>query len=153
MGRHAAASNRAAEEFERMVAPHLPALHAYVLRHTGGDESTTDRVLEEILFRAAQEPRRALGVRPWLLLTARNVLRGGDRRAQVPATTVVAAMRELSPEDRDLIVQTFYGGASLEDLAADRRVPIARVKSDLFFAMRAVREVLDQQVADRHGVR
>ncbi|GIE75289.1 RNA polymerase sigma factor [Actinoplanes philippinensis] len=146
MGRHAAASNRAAEEFERMVRPHLPALHAYVLRHTGGDETATEQVLDETLSRAAREPRRDLGVRPWLLLTARTVLRGGNRRATMPPAAVVAAMRELAPADRELIVRTYYGGASLAELAAGRGVPIARIKSDLFFAMRAVRAVLDQQV-------
>ncbi|WP_433795069.1 hypothetical protein [Actinoplanes sp. CA-252034] len=157
-----------AEAFERLVEPHLPALRAYVLRHTGGDEAAAHLIVDETLFRAAHErarhPRRALGVRPWLMLTARNVLRDGERRAPAghddrppadppPATTIVAAMRELTPDNRDLIVQTFYGGASLEDLAADRGVPIAKVKSDLFFAMHAVRAVLDQQVTDRHGVR
>jgi RNA polymerase sigma-70 factor (ECF subfamily) len=175
------APHRTAEAFERMVEPHLPALRDYVLRYTGGDEAAAGPVLEETLFRAAHEPgrypRRALAVRPWLMLTARNVLRDGERHAPaghddrpaapanvarpprtpgpadpVPATTVVAAMRELAPESRDLIVQTFYGGASLEDLAAARGVPVAKIKSDLFFAMRAVRAVLDQQVADRHGV-
>lgn len=153
MGRHAAAPNRAADEFERMVAPHLPALHAYVLRNTGGDETITSRVLEETLFRAAREPRRNRLVRPWLLLTARNVLRGDAGRPPAPPTTIVAAMQELTPANREIIMQTFYGGASLEDLASDRGVPIARIKSDLFFAMHAVRAVLDQQVTDRHGVR
>jgi RNA polymerase sigma-70 factor (ECF subfamily) len=162
-----------------MVEPHLPALRDYVLRCTGGDEAAAGPVIEETLFRAAHEPgrypRRALAVRPWLTLTARNVLRDGERHAPAghddrptapanparppgpadpaAATTIVAAMRELTPESRDLIVQTFYGGASLEDLAAARGVPVAKIKSDLFFAMRAVRSVLDQQVADRHGVR
>jgi RNA polymerase sigma-70 factor (ECF subfamily) len=177
-----AAPHHAAEAFEQMVEPHLPALRAYVLRNTGSDEAAAGPILEETLFRAAHEPgrfpRRALAVRPWLMLTARNVLRDGQRHAPAghddrpsapanlarpsrtpgpadppPATTIVAAMRELTPESRDLIMQTFYGGASLEDLAADRRVPVAKIKSDLFFAMRAVRAVLDQQVADRHGVR
>ncbi|MEU8663179.1 hypothetical protein [Actinoplanes philippinensis] len=145
MGRHAAASNRAAEEFERMVGPHLPALHAYVLRHTGGDETAAGRVLDETLSRAAREPRRAIGVRPWLLLTARAVLRGPERRPTMPTAAVVAAMHELAPADRELIVRTLYGGASLEDLAADRRVPVGRIRSDLFFAMRAIRDVLGRR--------
>ncbi|MFC4069274.1 hypothetical protein [Actinoplanes subglobosus] len=158
MGRHAA--DRTTEAFERMVDPHLPALRAYVLRNTGGDEVTAGAIVEETLFRAAREPGRhprlASGIRPWLMLAARDVLRDAERRAPArhrdrttaPATRIVAAMRNLTPAHRELIVRTLYGGASLEDLAADRGVPVARIKSDLFLAMRAVRTGLD-----RHATR
>jgi RNA polymerase sigma-70 factor (ECF subfamily) len=177
-------AERSAETFDRLVEPHRAALRAYLIRNTDGDEAVADSVLKETLYRASQEPgrfpRRASAVRPWLVLTARNVLRDGERRepaghddrpptaassagspaprplkrpaGSVPATTIVAAMQELPVAHRELIIQTFYGGASLEDVAADRGVPVATVKSDLFFAMRALRTVLDQQVADRHGV-
>jgi len=175
-------AERAAETFDRLAEPHRAALRAYLLRNTDGDEAVADSVLKETLYRASQEPgrypRRASAVRPWLVLTARNVLRDGERHAPaghddrpmparpatglpperspqpigpVPATTIVAAMQELPVEHRELIVQTFYGGASLEDVATDRGVPVATVKSDLFFAMRALRTVLDQQVTERHG--
>jgi RNA polymerase sigma-70 factor (ECF subfamily) len=135
-------------------------------------------VVKETLYRAAQEParypQRPTAVRPWLVLTARNVLRDGERyapaghddrpdssrapeerspepAAPLPATTIVAAMEELSSLHRELLVELFYGGVSLEDAATDRGVPVETVKSRLYFAMRALRIVLDQQVADRHG--
>jgi RNA polymerase sigma-70 factor, ECF subfamily len=183
-------AERSAETFDRLVEPHRAALRAYLLRNTDGDESVADSVLKETLYRASQEPgrypRRASAVRPWLVLTARNVLQDGERHepaghddrpaghddrplaaassagspaprplkrppGSVPAITIVAAMQELPAAHRELIIQTFYGGASLEDVATDRGVPVAAVKSDLFFAMRALRAVLDEQVTDRHG--
>jgi RNA polymerase sigma-70 factor (ECF subfamily) len=47
--------------------------------------------------------------------------------------------------------ELFYRGVSLEEAAQVRGVPVETVKSSLYFAMRALRIVLDQQVADRHG--
>lgn len=173
-----AGGERATTAFERLVEPHRSALRAYVLRLTEGDIAAADSVVKETLYRAAQEParypQRPTAVRPWLVLTARNVLRDGERyapaghddrpdssrgpeerspepAAPLPATTIVAAMEELSSLHRELLVELFYGGVSLEDAATDRGVPVETVKSRLYFAMRALRIVLDQQVADRHG--
>jgi RNA polymerase sigma-70 factor (ECF subfamily) len=173
-----AGGERATTAFERLVEPHRSALRAYVLRLTEGDIAVADSVVKETLYRAAQEParypQRPTAVRPWLVLTARNVLRDGERyapaghddrpdssrapeerspepAAPLPATTIVAAMEELSSLHREVLVELFYGGVSLEDAATDRGVPVETVKSRLYFAMRALRIVLDQQVADRHG--
>ncbi|MDI6103034.1 hypothetical protein QLQ12_30910 [Actinoplanes sp. NEAU-A12] len=153
-----------------------------MLRATQGDEFVAHSVLRETLYRAAQDParypRRASAVRAWLVLMARAVLHDGERHAPAghgdrppthpatpafvpgphpargaPAATVVAAMKELTTEHRELILRTFYGGASLADVAADRGVPVAKIKLDLLLAMRALRAVLDQRVTKRHGFR
>jgi RNA polymerase sigma-70 factor, ECF subfamily len=187
-----AAEERASEAFETLVAPHQSALHAYVLRLTDGDEAVTDSVIKETFYRAAQDParypQRASAVRPWLVLTARMVLRDGDRlapaghddrpssrtsRERSPTsvgrqtgagqqtgagrqtratqqTTVVRALDELSAVHRDILVELFYRGVSLEEAAAVRGVTVETVKSRLYYAMRALRIVLDQQIADRH---
>jgi RNA polymerase sigma-70 factor (ECF subfamily) len=167
---------RATTAFDALVKPHRRALRAYILRLTEGDDAVADCVLKETLYRASQDParypQRASAVRPWLVLAARNVLRDGERYAPaghddrpdiprppearvpvkgLPATTVVAAMEGLSSVHRELLVELFYGGVSLEDAAADRGVPVETVKSRLYYAMRALRTVLDQQIADRHG--
>ena len=159
-------------DFDQLIKPHRAALRTYVLRLTDGDEAETDSIIKETLYRAAQEPalypERPSAVRPWLVLTARNVLRDGARYAPaghddrpfwpqshasdppVPATTVVAAIDELPATHRKLIVELFYGGVSLEDAAADRDVPVETIKYRLYFAMRALHTVLDKQVAERH---
>jgi RNA polymerase sigma-70 factor (ECF subfamily) len=159
--------------FDALVAPHQSALRSYVLRLTDGDVAATDSVLKETLYRAAQDPdrypQRASAVRPWLVLTARTVLRDGERLAPAghddrptsrrhrerssgpkPVTTVVRALDEMSAVHREILVELFYRGVSLEEAAEVRGVPVETVKSRLYFAMRALRVVLDQQVADRH---
>ena len=96
------AEERAAAAFERLVRAHQPALRAYVSRLTDGDDALADIVVKETLYRAAREPerypQRASGVRPWLVLIARNVLRDGERRAPAghddrPAPADPAAQR------------------------------------------------------------
>ena len=170
---------RASDAFEALVAPHRSALRDYVLRLTDGDEPVTDSVMKETLYRAAQDParypQRASAVRPWLVLTAHMVLRDGDRMAPAGhddrpdvrpfeersprsgerragasrATTVLRALNDLSAVHRDILVELFYRGVSLEEAAAARRVSVETVKSRLYFAMRALRMVLDQQISDR----
>jgi RNA polymerase sigma-70 factor, ECF subfamily len=160
--------------FEALVQNHRAALRTYVLRLTDGDDAVADSVLKETLYRAAQDPsrypQRDSAVRPWLVLTARTVLRDGERLAPAghddrpdlagrakersPArrpgapATVVRALDELPPAHRDIIVELFYRGVSLQEAATVRGVPVQTVKSQLYFALRALRLVLDQQVAD-----
>jgi RNA polymerase sigma-70 factor (ECF subfamily) len=62
---------------------------------------------------------------------------------------VARALDELSPVHRDVLVELFYRGVSLEEAAEVRGVPVETVKSRLYYAMRALRVVLDQQVAGR----
>jgi len=171
-------AERAAEAFDRLIEPHRADLRAFILRITEGDEAIAESILKETLYRAAQEPARYLqrpaAVRPMLILTARKVLNDGERHAPAghddrpytprslvvpasgpaepaPATTVVSALRDLSAGHRDLILELFYGGVSLEDAAADRAVPLETIKSRLHEAMRALRTALDQRLAENHG--
>jgi RNA polymerase sigma-70 factor (ECF subfamily) len=162
------AQERATSAFETLVAPHREALETYVLRLTDGDEAAAESLLKETLYHAAQDPsrfpQRASAVRPWLVLTARTILRDGTRMAghddrppplpeQSPgprtATTIVRAMDDLATAHRDILVELFYQGVSLEDAAAARGVPVETLKSRLYFAMRSLRVVLDQQLAGR----
>ena len=162
---------RIAAVFEALVQPHREALRDYVLRLTDGDEAMTESVVKETIYRAGQDPsrypQRPSAVRPWLVLTARTVLRDGERlapaghddrpaswpageRSTAPVTTVVRAMDEMGGTHRDIFVELFYRGVSLEEAAQVRGVPVETVKSRLYHAMAALRIVLDQQVADRH---
>ncbi|GGQ55554.1 sigma-70 family RNA polymerase sigma factor [Couchioplanes azureus] len=165
-----AARERAAEAFDALVAPHRAALETYVLRLTGGDEVAAADVLKETLYRAAQDPARfpprASAVRPWLVLTARTVLRDGERSAPAghddrvepppagrspsprPGTTIVRAMEDLAAAHREILVELFYGGAALEAVAEARGTSVRDVKSSLYFALRALRSVLDRQTSD-----
>ncbi|MET0495107.1 MAG: sigma factor-like helix-turn-helix DNA-binding protein [Actinoplanes sp.] len=165
------AQDRAAAAFEALVRPHREAVRAYVSRLTAGDDVAAEHVLKETLYRAAQDPsrypQRASAVRPWLVLIARTVLRDGERSApaghddrppavvaaRVPdpraGTTIVRAMDGLADTHRDILVELFYQGVSLEEAAAARGVPVETLKSRLYFAMRSLRVVIDQQLSDR----
>jgi RNA polymerase sigma-70 factor (ECF subfamily) len=161
-----AAQDRANSAFETLVEPHREALEMYVLRLTDGDEAAAESLLKETLYHAAQDPsrypQRPSAVRPWLVLTARTLLRDSARTAghddRPPArlpdqpaagTTIVRAMDDLATAHRDILVELFYQGVSLEDAAAARGVPVDTLKSRLYFAMRSLRVVLDQQLTDR----
>jgi RNA polymerase sigma-70 factor (ECF subfamily) len=161
-----AGRSRAASVFDKLVEPHREALETYVLRLTEGDEAAAESLLKETLYHAAQDPsrypQRASAVRPWLVLTARTILRDGGRMAghddrppaqpELPApraaTTIIRAMDDLAAAHRDVLVELFYQGVSLEDAAAARGVPVETLKSRLYFAMRSLRVVLDQHLAD-----
>lgn len=162
-----AAQSRATSVFEKLVEPHREALETYLLRLTDGDEAAAESLLKETLYRAAQDPsrfpQRSSAVRPWLVLTARTILRdnarmaGHDDRPLAPpadlppspraATTIVRAMDDLAAAHREILVELFYQGISLQDAAAARGVPVETLKSRLYFAMRSLRVVLDQHLA------
>jgi len=168
-----AAQTRVTSAFDALVEPHREALETYVLRLTGGDAAAAESLVKETLYRAAQDPsrypQRASAVRPWLVLTARTILRDGTRvaghddRPPAPvadtspspraATTIVRAMDDLAAAHRDILVELFYQGVSLQDAAAARGVPVETLKSRLYFAMRSLRVVLDQQLADESDQR
>jgi RNA polymerase sigma-70 factor (ECF subfamily) len=154
------------ESFETLIEQHREALLGYVLRLTGGDAAEAECVVKETFYRASQEPSRLVqrtsSVRPWLVLLARTAFQDGHRTApaspeprcdEPPAvqaeTTVIRAMDNLSRVHREILVELFYRGTSLEEAAQVRGIGVDTVKSRLYYAMRALRIVLDQQIADR----
>jgi RNA polymerase sigma-70 factor (ECF subfamily) len=169
-------AERTVEAFEKVVEPHREHLRAFVARLTEGDDAVADSILKETLYRAAQEAERYVqrpsAVRPMLVLTARAVLRDGERHApaghddrpflprtaavlpaegplsSAPREMVVGALRDLSASHRELILELFYGGASLEEAAANRSLSVDHVKGRLHRAMRALRAGLDRRLAE-----
>src|ERR1700760_223497 len=137
MGRHDARRPTVASGFDDLVAPHRAALQSYVCRITGGDQAATEIVLKETLYRAAQDPTRyprtEAAVRPWLLLIAR-----GPPPAGRPGPSAAQALAELPDDQRNLLIELFYGGGSIEDAAAARRVGVTTVKIHLGHALRAL---------------
>ncbi|WP_412736472.1 sigma factor-like helix-turn-helix DNA-binding protein [Krasilnikovia sp. MM14-A1259] len=73
--------------------------------------------------------------------------RRGASGPEHPGTTVLRAMDELSAAHRDMLVELFYRGDTLEAAAAVRGVSVETVKSRLYYALRALRAVLDRHVA------
>lgn len=159
--------SRPADAYEVLVEQHHASLLSYVLGLTRGNRDRAHEIVEETFRRVAEDParftQRAASVRAWLAVVARGVCDEGDRRPGARAghaavgpltdrvdpaasTTILRAMDNLSGVHREILVELFYRGTSLEDAAAARGVPVETVKSRLYYAMRALRVVLDQQV-------
>lgn len=154
--------------FRALHDEHGTALRLAALRMTGGDHGRAQDAVQEVLLRAWRHPE-ALDVtrgstRGWLLRTLRNVLIDEWRARSVrPETitdslpeTIVAdeaeaavqswlvedALRTLTPSHREVIVECFYRGLSVAEVAARLGVPPGTVKSRTHYALRALREAL-----------
>ena len=55
------------------------------------------------------------------------------------------ALRALSPEHREVIVETYYRGKSVAEAAATLRIPAGTVKSRTYYALRALRLALSER--------
>jgi RNA polymerase sigma-70 factor (ECF subfamily) len=151
-----------------MYREHGAALWSRALWLTGGDRGRAEDAVQEVLFRAwrhpeALDPRRG-SARGWLLRTLRNLLIDEWRARSVRPETVVdelpeppaadeadaaiqswlmeQALRTLSPAHRDVIVECFYRGHSVAEVAERLGVPQGTVKSRTHYALRELRGAL-----------
>ena len=151
---------------------HAGALYAFCLRWTG-DVQRAEDVVQEVFLRAwrnlSHVDLETRPVRPWLLAVARNVVTDLHRAQQsrpllvdddgaalarvaapdqldraVESWHVAAALRRLSPEHREVLVQTHWMGRSIAETAAVLGVPPGTVKSRTYYALRALRLVLEE---------
>ena len=60
------------------------------------------------------------------------------------AWQVADALAQIRPEHREVIVETYYGGCSVNQAAAKLGVPAGTVKSRLFYGLRAMRLALEE---------
>jgi RNA polymerase sigma-70 factor (ECF subfamily) len=151
---------------------HGGPLLGYVLRLTGGDRPQAEDVVQETLLRAWRHPEALAGrpVRPWLFTVARNLVVDAHRarRARPPETgideqlvmtaagsddidraleswTVAEALADLSPQHRAVIVETYYRGRSVAEAAKVLGIPPGTVKSRSYYALRALKLVLEER--------
>ncbi len=158
------------ELYAEMAGP----LFGYALR-LSGDRARAEEVVQETLLRAwrrAGELDLAPGaLRGWLFTVARNLvtdLRRADAArpvtvedehalSAVPALdeldravhgwTITEALARLTAEHRSVLVETFYEGRSVAEAARRLGVPAGTVKSRTFYALRALRLVLEEMGA------
>lgn len=151
---------------------HAGALLGYVTRLVGGDRQRAEDVVQETLFRAwrhpdALTPERG-SVRPWLWTVARRVVLDGERArrsrprevtdATVPAAlvddgveaalsaqVVAEALRALTSEHRQALIETYYRGRSVAEAAEVMGVPEGTVKSRTYYALRNLRSALEER--------
>ena len=145
-------------------------LLGYVLRAVRGDYQYAEDIVQETLLRAwkhadSLEPEQA---GPWLYTVARNLIISGHRRKEarapeVPLETdelpsgsdeldhvlqawqIAEAMRSLSHDHRQVIVELYYCRRTVSEAATVLGVPAGTVKSRCFYALRALRGALEER--------
>jgi len=161
------------EDFIRaLYEQHARPLLGYALRLSGGDRQRAEDVVQETLLRAWRHPqtleRTPDAVRPWLFTVARNIAVDNyrARRARPPevgsagleviavddevdraleAWQVADALANLSTDHRRVLVETYYKGHSVAEAAAVLGIPAGTVKSRTYYALRALRLVLEER--------
>lgn len=145
---------------------HAPALWAYAVGLTGGDRFRAQDVVQETLLRAWRTPdvlaQSRGSVRGWLYTVARRIVidewrwtrsrpevvtdvvpdRGtmaDEAEAVVNRQVVVAALRALSPEHRDVLLECYWRGSSVAEAATRLGIAPGTVKSRTHYALRALR--------------
>ena len=153
-------------------AEHGGPLLAYATRLTGGDKQRAEDIVQETLLRAWRHPEALTAdrgsPRPWLCTVARHIAVDGHRSRSARPTEVGAdalsivavpdeadrvleswivsdALRTLSPEHREVIVETYYRGKSVAETAATLRIPAGTVKSRTYYALRALKLALTER--------
>ena len=156
----------------RLWDEHAGPLLAYALRLTSGDRGRAEDVVQETLLRAWRKPPPDAAahdsLRPWLMTVAHRVAIddwrarqarphevGEDALAAIAADDdidrvleawlVSEALAALTPQHREVLVETYYRGRSVAEAAGVLRVPEGTVKSRTFYALRALRLALEER--------
>jgi RNA polymerase sigma-70 factor (ECF subfamily) len=161
-----------AELLRALQDEHGEALYGHAVRLSGGDRAHAEDLVQETLLRAwrhpeALDPERG-AVRSWLFTTARNLAIDAWRRRSVragevitdmvpepppsadeadraiEAWTVAEALGRLSAQHREVLVQCFYRGRSVAEVAALLGVPPGTVKSRTHYGLRSLRMILNE---------
>jgi RNA polymerase sigma-70 factor, ECF subfamily len=153
-----------------LQAEHGPALLGYVTRITGDPQRAEDVVQETLLRawrRAGSLEGDASSLRSWLFAVAHNlaiderrsraarpdeadpeladVAVAGQLDRALEVSQITEALRSLSRDHREALVETFFRGRSVAEAAPVLGVPRGTVKSRTYYGLRALRAVLEER--------
>lgn len=150
---------------------HGPLL-AFVIRQTGGDRQWAEDVVQETMIRAwsslDQLDADADSLMPWLATVARRIVIDERRRRgarpqeagegpleglQTPdgmedllrGVVVSEALQALSPAHREVLTETVLRDRTVNEAAEVLGIPVGTVKSRVYYALRALRVVLEER--------
>ncbi|MFC0532780.1 sigma-70 family RNA polymerase sigma factor [Phytohabitans kaempferiae] len=148
---------------------HAEPLLMIALSLTGGDRRLAEDVVRETLATAWREVDQidvaASSLRPWLISIAQRIIedmRGYPFGEEPPAPVerlpldeypddfgpemrrmlVLDGLRSLPGPDREILVEAYFRGRGVRDVADDLGLPPETVKWRLFFALRALQKLL-----------
>ena len=154
-----------------MYQVHGHALYRFLLHVTLGERQVAEDVMQETLLRAWQHldelGRDINTLRPWLFTVARRIAIDAARARQarpqqigdvdlgtmpdlddpyerlVTTHAVRFGLGRLSQPHRDVLIQVYLRGRSVEEAAVALQIPQGTVKSRTYHALRALRRALD----------
>jgi RNA polymerase sigma-70 factor (ECF subfamily) len=160
------------ERFVRaLYEEHGAVLLSYVTTITH-DRQAAEDIVQETVLRAWRRAGRLVSdgrpLRPWLMTVARNLAVDWQRRASttheqsssdaltgiagadvldraLDARQLAEALRQLSPDHRDALVELYFRGRSVAEAAAVLGVPPGTIKSRTYYALRALKLILEEQ--------
>jgi RNA polymerase sigma-70 factor (ECF subfamily) len=169
IGAHRSPRRANGESMNQLWRINGASLMRFALKLTLGDKYRAEDIVQETLVRAWRHPEiidgHAETVRPWLFTVARNVgidlWRTQSRRDDIiedrpvdranpvhdidqamTAMEVRAALTQLTPEHRQVIVESYYLGRSVNEISQLLGIPEGTVKSRTFYALRQLRLLL-----------
>jgi RNA polymerase sigma-70 factor (ECF subfamily) len=153
---------------------HAHALWSYVVRLTRGDRARAQDVVQETMLRAWRTPdvlhRPGQPARGWLFTVARRIVidewRSASRRPEVivdeiperraddvldpvaertvDRQLVMSALRTLSPEHREVLVECYFRGSSVAQASKALGIPPGTIKSRTLYGLRALRLAIEE---------
>lgn len=160
------------ELLRQLYEAHGAALLGFARRLTAGDDALAQDIVQETLLRAWRHPEaleQSRGaVRPWLYTVARRLAVDAHRARSVrphevgddalrsvaapdaidravESWVVAEAIASLRPAHREVLVETYYRGASVREAADRLGIPVGTVKSRAYYALRQLRLLLEEQ--------
>jgi RNA polymerase sigma-70 factor (ECF subfamily) len=155
--------------FTALVERYSPRLRYYLRKMLGDGQADAEDVLQEVwfdVFRAAPRLNDPAAFPAWLYRIARNRTaqchRNKPRQSRplaeadladesddedystADAERVHAALNELAPEHREVLVLRFLEEMSYEDVARVVGSPLGTIRSRIHYAKRALRSVLER---------